>query len=404
MTEAAHDQTITVTEVPKVALELIVAKKEGVERKGGIFTKEDMINIKLYAKKGLSLPSDLPEVQTYLGYTTCNIPGLEPPDMKTLFDHVKGHSQRWDTVQSKVIKQGINLEQASKSIVTTGDDLIAAISEWPFYKKLKSLGEVKEEVFKGIKLEDPDDKEAQVALGQFLTSLKQEIDNQKVKTDLVTQVVSDYRIELAGGEMSDGTKADGLEPEVRRKSDLMDKNNLKETIKEDEENLKELDAEIKQLKKDYDKFVGLAFSGAAAGVIGIAITGGIFGDKAEKARKKKNKKIEERKKLQAKLKGEKNLQQAIEDLANDFDDIGIRMIDAEQALGHLDYMWTQMSMLIGQSQDQWQNIDDGLKLLSFIDPFKKIINPWRDVGDLAGYLIQIIDEALEEYKKQYGDA
>lgn len=404
MGEAAVDRSIKSTEVPKVAVELVAGKMEAGKRKGGIFTKEDMINIKLYAKKGLSLPSKLPEVKVYLGYTKCNIAGLEPPDMKSLFDKVKDHSIQWDNVQNKVIKQGINLEQASKSIVTTGDDFISAIDQWPFYKKLKSLGDAKDETFKGIKLEDPNDKEASVALGQYLTSLKREIDQERIKTDEVTKTISDYRIALSGGQLSNGEKTDGLEPEVKRKSDLMAKNNLKETIKEDEDKLTELDAEIAQLKKDYDKFVGLAFSGAAGGVIGLAITGGIFGAKAEKARKKKNKKIEERKTLQAKLTGEKNLQKAIQDLSNDFDDIGIRMIDAEQALTHLDYMWMTMGELIESSQKEWENINDGLRLLAFIDPFKKIINPWREVGDLAGYLIKIIDEALEEYKKTYEKA
>ena len=97
------------------------------------------------------------------------------------------------------------------------------------------------------------------------------------------------------------------------------------------------------------------------------------------------------------------LQKAIEALSDDFDDIGTRMLDAETALQHLSYMWDTMLIQITASQDQWKNIDNGKAMTTFLGVFKLIIDPWRNVGDLAGDLMKIIDEALEEYKKVYGE-
>ncbi|MEB0294504.1 XaxA, partial [Pseudomonas sp. 10S4] len=53
-------------DLPKAVLHLISGEYPGVARGAGVFTKEDVIKIKQYVKKGLSLPSELPEVEAYL--------------------------------------------------------------------------------------------------------------------------------------------------------------------------------------------------------------------------------------------------------------------------------------------------------------------------------------------------
>ena len=53
-TQAVPEKTIQPSEVATTVLKLLTATEEGVARPGGIFTKEDLISIKLYAKKGLS--------------------------------------------------------------------------------------------------------------------------------------------------------------------------------------------------------------------------------------------------------------------------------------------------------------------------------------------------------------
>lgn len=394
------EQTIPNSEIPRVALRLLASTEDNVARSPGIFTKEDLINIKLYVKKGLALPEKLEEVIVFLGYEKSGIPGLEPVDIKELFDDIREHAQDWEGLQTKVINQSVQLESSSQRIVTTGDTFLSVIDQWPFFQKLQELGEVADEVLEGIQFEEQD-YQASLALGQYLDLLKQEISDQKAKTQVVATAVSDYKIALAGGTLSNGVRTSGLEPLVKRKKDLMEKNNLEETIEEYQEEIDGLTTRIDQLKKDYDKFVQLAFTGATGGVIGIAITGGIFGRKAEKARKERNAKIKERRALKAKLSGAQALQRAIDDLADDFDDMGIRMLDAEQALQHLGFMWDTMLQKITESQNQWANVNDGLTLLAFIPVFQNIIDPWREVGDLSGYLIETIDEALEEYKKFY---
>ena len=65
--------------------------------------------------------------------------------------------------------------------------------------------------------------------------------------------------------------------------------------------IEELDDQIDLLTATYKKLVGLAFTGMAAGPLGLVITGGVFGDKAEKCRKQKNQLIEQRKIVREKV-------------------------------------------------------------------------------------------------------
>jgi hypothetical protein len=400
--QVVAEKTIQPSEVATTTLKLLTSTEAGVARPGGIFTKEDLISIKLYAHKGLSLPQKLAEVEVYVGYKSSGIAGLEPPDITDLFQQIGKHCLGWDAVQQAVVDQGIDLKGFSGRFVDKGGELLGNIREWPFGKRvLKTLGDVAGEKLDGITY-GPGDPEIAQALGEVLELMHKDVDLQQARTLAVKKLVSDYRVVLVGGKLSTGVETPGLEPQVARKHKSMVENKLTETIKADEDSLKEKEGRIDQLKKDYDKYVGLAFTGAAGGIIGLAITGGIFGAKAETARKERNALIDEVRALKDKVSGAKKLQKAIETLALDFSDIGTRMLDAETAMGHLEYMWASILSLIENSQREWKNIDNGMKMSTFITSFQSVVNPWKTVGDLSGDLMRVIDEGLAEYKTRYG--
>jgi hypothetical protein len=399
--QVVSESTIKTNEVPTTTLELLTGTGKGVARPGGIFTKEDLINIKLYVKKGMSLPLLPAQVQDYVGYTSSGIAGLEPAEIGDLFGQVQRHAIGWDGVQQKVVGQGIELKEFSTKWVASGEGLLETFNDWPFMKKIK-------ETLSGAsttKLEDitygREDPEVALTLGQTLEQMRQDVEDQRVKTTVVKNAVTNYRVVLVGGKLTDGTETPGLEPQVARKYKTMVDNKLAETIKADEDSLKEKQGRIEQLKKDYDKFVGLAFTGAAGGVIGLIITGGIFGAKAEVARKERNELINEVRALLEKVTGAKNLQKALQNISIDFSDIGTRMLDAETALGHLDYMWASILSQIEGSQKEFQKVNNGMAMTTFISTFKSVVTPFTRVGDLAGNLMNVIDEALVEYKKKY---
>ncbi|HIH9399619.1 TPA: pore-forming cytotoxin subunit YaxA [Yersinia enterocolitica] len=399
---ASAETTIQLNELPKVVLDFITGEQTGVASSGGIFTKEDLINLKLYVRKGLSLPTRQDEVDAYLGYKKIDVAGLEPKDIKLLFDGIHNHALNWNDVEQAVLQQSLDLDIAAKNIISTGNEIINLINQMPITVRVKTmLGDITDQQLKNITYESADH-EVALALKDILDEMEVDINRHQATTANVRKKVSDYRITLTGGELSSGDKVNGLEPQVKTKYDLMEKNNMRKSIKELDEKIKEKRDRIEQLKKDYDKFVGLSFTGAIGGIIAIAITGGIFGAKAENARKEKNALISEVAELEKKVSSQRALQTALEALSLSFSDIGIRMVDAESALNHLDFMWLSVLNQITESQTQFAVINNALRLTSFFNKFQQVITPWKSVGDSARQLVDIFDEAIKEYKKVYG--
>ncbi|RAW90248.1 alpha-xenorhabdolysin family binary toxin subunit A [Photorhabdus laumondii] len=395
------EKTLNETDIPSATLQLLTGKQEGVARPGGIFTKEDLINIKLYVKKGLSLPFNLEEVKSYLGYQKIDIAGLEPEDIHTLFEEIRTHSFSWSDVENDILQQSIDLEIIGKQITETGENIISIINEMPIITRIKRrLGEISERQLAQITYTH-EDREVSSALGEILDTMKNDIEKQREKTEKVKTEVSDFKLKLIGGRLSNGSIALGLQPQVENKRKLMKDNKMSVSIGDLDDKIMEKKEEIVQLKKDYDRFVGLAFSGIVGGLIGLAITGGIFGSKAEEVRKRKNILIEEVRSLEESIKGKRALQKSITSLSLDFSDIDTRLLDAEVALNHLDYMWQSMLTQINASKDKFTQINDALNLTSFITKFQQVINPWKEVEGSAKQLVRVFDEALKEYKHRY---
>ncbi|WP_338845343.1 alpha-xenorhabdolysin family binary toxin subunit A [Massilia sp. W12] len=405
MTQALRtDSIIDSDEVPSITLGLLTGTHPDAERAPGIFTKEDLFSIKLYVKKGLALPTTRPVVESYLGYSKVGIAGLEPADIQGLFTAINGNCMKWDDVEKSCIQQCLNLDSAAENITDTGDALLRYIEQMPLMEKIKTtLGQLSAQQLAQITYTN-EDREASSALGEILEEMKKDIDSQQKKTAEVKRKVSDFRIELAGGKLSDGNSVPGLEPQVKSKKNLMDRNNLSQTIERLQQDIDTKKSRIEQLQKDYEKYVGLAFSGAPGGIIGLAITGGIFGKKAEDARKEKNREIAALRALEDQISGKKALQSAIENLSRDFSDMGIRMVDAEMALNNLDFMWQNILSKINESKESFSKINDALKLTQFIISFSKVIKPWRNIGESARDLNRLFNEALAEYKKLYGNS
>ncbi|TNH44757.1 alpha-xenorhabdolysin family binary toxin subunit A [Photorhabdus luminescens] len=395
------EKTLNETDIPSATLQLLTGKQEGVARPGGIFTKEDLINIKLYVKKGLSLPFNLEEVKSYLNYQRVNIAGLEPEDIHALFEEIRIHSLSWSQVERDVLQQSIDLEIIGQQITETGENIISIINEMPIIERIKKkLGNISNSQLSQITYTN-EDKEVSHALIEILDTMKNDIEKQRQKTEKVKDEVSDFKLKLIGGRLANGSIAMGLQPQVENKRKLMRDNKMSVHIEDSDKKVTEKKAEIDQLRQDYNKFVGLAFSGIAGGIIGLAITGGIFGSKAEEVRKLKNQLIEEVRSLEESIRGQRALQKSITTLSLDFSDIDTRLLDAEVALNHLDYMWQSMLTQINASRDKFSQINNALKLTSFITKFQQVISPWKEVEGSARQLVRVFDEALNEYKHRY---
>jgi len=394
-------------QTPTVVLDLLGGTSESSARSAGIFTKEDMINILGYVKKGKSLPDDLDALKAYLKIDNTGVDGLEPADILKLFKAVHDHAIDWEKVQDAVRSQSEDLDHAAKRIVDTGDDIISCIDSMTTLQKAKTtlqeIGkaedsqDVQEELSK-ITFTDGDG-DISTGILDILDMMKEDVEGYQVKTEEVKIIISDYRMRLVGGGLSDGTEVTGLEPELRKKKNLIAASGITEEITELETDIQTKETRLNELKEDYTEYCvksGLAAPGGLLGMIAV----GIFGKKATDTRGQIDTATNELKTLRERLSQKNKIKTVFGNLNDECSDIGIRMLDAEIAINHLDAMWKSTLAQISLSVESFQKVDNAMKLMRFSRTFKNAIDPWRDVGRNTQSIMRSIDDALREFKEK----
>ncbi len=386
-------EIIQAGQAPVVMISLLTGSKFEGGRSAGIFTADDLIKILLYVRAARKLPQRIEDISS----NSTGITGLEPGDIIDLSKKITDHANRWTPVENLVRDQASKLKYASDEIVNVGKDVTDTINS------------MDNDMIQALTVDDPNvkipisnkDNAIQKTLLEIMADLKELCLDRQQETRRVLTAVRDYKTELSGGTLSDNTTVMGLEPVLSRKKELAKKAMSDTEIIKLQGDIDILEKEIDQLRKDYDKYVGLAFTGIVGGIIGIAITGGIFGAKAEAARKTKNSKIAELEKMSKDIKRKQEVQGILNEFATQFTDIEMRLLDAEQSLSHLDSMWSDMVANIDGSLTKLGKVKDSDTLSKFLRDFKNIVRPWEIVGDMSAKLSNVFDQAIEEFRKTY---
>lgn len=79
------DKIIETSDIPKVALGLILGIDIEDGRLPGIVTSHDLIKIKSYINKALSLPYKIDDIIKFIHYNEINEPQLSPDNILSLF-------------------------------------------------------------------------------------------------------------------------------------------------------------------------------------------------------------------------------------------------------------------------------------------------------------------------------
>lgn len=223
--------------------------------------------------------------------------------------------------------------------------------------------------------------------------MKDDITEERRKTQKVKNIISRFRLELTGGTDESGNEIPSLIYAVKRKQKILLKNQDSDITNELQSEIRVRNEEIEILKREYSQFVKLSFSGLIGGIIGLIITGGIFGYRAEQVRRRKNKLLEEVAALEEQIVTRKTIQQLIIKLNKELSILDDYFIDAHVAVEHLDFMWQVMLTEINESLNTFMQINDAYSLLQFSLQLKKITLPWQRVRGYAKELVTIFDTA-----------
>ncbi|HEJ9437036.1 TPA: alpha-xenorhabdolysin family binary toxin subunit A [Proteus mirabilis] len=390
------DKVIEQHQLPEVTLSLILGKNIDHGRGAGIFTPYDLNKIKSYIDKVLKLPYQKDTIIELLGYEDINIPQISAETIQTLFLNMRTHAFGWHKIEYAVKQQAIDLEITGREITSTGEQLLAFINKMPLIKKInKKIEDVTPEELELITY-STQDKKVSKQLITILESMKNDIDEQYNKTLKIKNMIYDFRINIVGGENSKGEVCNSLYYDILKKKKYLSDffNNSDDSLNE-QKNV--LEAEIDILKKEYQHFVKLAFTGLVFGIIGVIITGGIFGSKAEQVRKRKNETIEKLHQLNKEIKQQSTISECLQRFHVDLNEIEQYIEDADISVEHLLYMWQTTLTEINASLINFKKINNAMELIRFSIYLEKIIAPWYMVVGYSKEMMAVFDEALSSF-------
>lgn len=367
---------------------------------GLTLTHHDIIQIKLYAKEMLSLPTENEPIRVYLETPADPPQGLHPKDFVELFKQASQHGKKWQPIEDESKSHALNLSNFSDKMVSCGREAAENIQKMPTYIKAKEiigggdqLTPEQEEKLKSIKLVDNDKVAIQEILTDILEEITKAIQNERDRTKALTKNIISYKNELSND----------IETKVQQKRILIDN-----TIKSQDAEINQLQTELKDVsdqlesrRQDSENYNNTLYVSMIGGAIGVSIEQSIFGGAAAENELKKNELKKRQKQIINNKKNKDMLRSQIELLREGFSNTRDRLNRATIALGHLDEVWERTDIQITESLESLQHLKDSASLVRLKIKIKKIYCPWCKVKLYVEQIITAFDKAIEVYNTKF---
>lgn len=359
------------------------------EEMGFIIRRSDIHSVRTYVRKAKLLPVDIQAINGQFGFTSVEVPELKPASIVDFHVQVIRHAESWGELEDGTKELGRELNNFSDSFLTTGNAMVGIfdrIETSVFFKHdLNGLTEEQKKQMRGIVLDSSDLEFVQVIKDYLLRLEKYTIDYIG-KTEKVSQLAGAFERVLT----------EKLIPQVKDKLDRYRDAGLPTKQQDLVSHIKTLDNQIDELTKDYKYHVGYGLSGAVFGPIGMAVTGGIFGSKAEKIRARKNQLIADRNVAKGKLKDQERLIASLDKINDTFIDLNTRMHAAEKGAKQLADVWGLIVNYLKDANKLLGNVDTLSKLHLLKLDLELLLNPWTRVRDCTVQINDAFNEILDE--------
>ncbi|KMY00569.1 binary cytotoxin component [Pseudomonas syringae KCTC 12500] len=368
-------------------------EKSGGRSAGLVLTKEDILSLKRYERHALNIPTSLSRVEQQLGFTKSGIPGLEPEDMLQTYKAINSHGKSWSGIEDGIKRTGFNIDLFAAQFSVQGQQIIDRIEKMDFARQLDLT--VADLIIEEVRNTPPvplekNDQRVCSTLAEFLKKTASQIKNHQHAAETLEQHIDTFSSVLSVT----------LIPGINDKVKLAARSDLDQQIKELEKDIEQLTTDIEQKNKEYKTTLNNIAWGGFGGPIGVAITGGIFGAKAEKIRKEKNRMVASKAQKVQLLKEKVPLTGAVRSLQLMFDDMYIRMLDAHKGVTHLKDLWLLLATYIERSAHELAAIKDDQALLIFAMQFQGVVMPWLKIKGKTTELLKIFDSALDQFKRE----
>lgn len=366
--------------------------------RGLILSEDNIIDIKRYVWEGLKLPTSPESVKQALNYhksfDETKHPEIAPAAFAELHTKINSHCRQWSDLEASIKKQGTSLKIFGQEFVSTGSDILDVIKQMPIMERVKQSLTKYSEQGKEFSFSS-DDVEIRGGLVELLSTIKSAAETHHAEAHKLAERLAGYREEMENQ----------IVPSVNQMNDTLVRLSDSDDTKKLVERKAALDVEIENLSKAYSKLVGYAFTGAAGlvlgpvGIISWAITGGVFGDKAEGIRKKRNDREDERNRIIKDLDTQNHL---MEFIANTHSSVSKQCAVLDKALvgvKNLEVMWDSVVQYVDDATNKLSRIDESKSLLLFQNNMEGAVNSWKEVRDITGELIQLFESAAKRAKE-----
>ncbi|MHA6193386.1 alpha-xenorhabdolysin family binary toxin subunit A [Pseudomonas wadenswilerensis] len=356
-----------------------------------IFTADNLKSIKRYVDYVLRLPKSVEEISGVHDYSLL---GIEVEQVHRLYTDLRTHVGAWDVLERETKTLGTRLDLFATTFIGEGEQLLGKLQGTEAYRSLKArLRDVVDEVsLKRVSFSPVGEGERQriASLGAYISLIQEDIAEVKQSITAIKERAQ-WFTDAVVKQLRPGI--DGLMRQINQV-------NAEQTIDGLREQLVPMDREIENLNAAYDKLVGFAFTGLVFGPIGVAITGGIFGAKAEAVRAAHRRVSNERELLARQIASINPMIGIFESTSAQIADLKFRLTEVQTAAKNLEDVWNMLGVYAEQSAEELGLITTDVELATFILRFERVVRPWKSIRDISSQLSKIFNETMDEISKQ----
>lgn len=388
--QKADPLTGAAQQLPSKLLGLAAKAQPGGRDSGLLVTRGDIFKIKRYERLGLGLPVTIEQVEARLGFDRSYVDGLEPEDLRVLYQLIYGHAAGWSEIEQRIKLVNTKLGSFASDFITSGERLIKYVDamDWldPFETSIREL-KLEDIIGLGPALLSPGDLRKKNNLQVILHRVRRSIKEQQGVVDEVRGKISRF---------SDALRQQ-LIPKVNFKIELARRHGLADSIETLDADIVRLAAEIKVKREEYDQLVKTILLGAILGLVGVYVMINIFGEDAERVRQERNSLIEERDRKIEEAKRKAPLIVAVSSLLGYLEHIELTLSDALAGTQNLRSLWDVLHAWVENSEEKLKTIKDRSSIAEFALEFELVLEPWKQIKEQSNALAVTFNRAINDW-------
>lgn len=376
------DMKVKVKKLPAQYFDFISSRADK-QHVGSLLTVENLKTIRRYASTVHALPRDLEEIKEAADFDSLKI---EAEKIYELYSALHRHVHEWDKLERQIKELGPELELFAHSMVQRGGALLEKLENSEVYQAIAEQKSSQGIEFTSYILAQAERDQLRGLIEKGLTGLIREIEDTSGRIADVDKRADWFAMEISRE----------LRPRMKKLLNHIDEKLDDNSVAEMHAALEELDNRIALLKSAYDTQVGYAFTGLLLGPIGLIVTGGVFGSKAEETRAEKNILIEQRRQSAEALRKIAPAKKNFESIHTTIRDLEFRCKDLSVATKRLADVWLFLNSYAKLSINESKELSSSRDIESFVQDFSEVIKPWERIGNISHQLSNLFNELLEE--------